>query len=133
MSSWREEHEAKLLRERLDALFRPVLPHQWVDPAITAVLSEASPMVTPAAHRAAIKRETDWQRHIGEKLQRAEAECSRLRQMLDHCDPGRVSEVQRLTAGMYPSKSAKHDDDCHKRHAACLAVMVRHALLGEDA
>jgi len=121
----------QLLRD-LDSLFRAAVPHQWVQPAIDAALSEASPLVTPQTHSAAIKRETDWQHHWLAKCQAAEIEAGKLRRALDLAAYDRARAVLRLVADVYPSRTAKHDDTCHERHAACLAVMVRAALLGPD-
>lgn len=125
-----EYARTRLLRD-LDSLFRAVLPHQWVEPAVNAALSEDSPLVTPAAHTAAIKRETDWQHHWLTKAQAAEIEAGRLRRQIDVTAVDRAGAVLRLVADVYPSRTAKHDADCHTRHAACLAVKVREALTGE--
>jgi hypothetical protein len=122
-----EQARARLVRD-LDALFRAVLPHQWVRTAVDAALSEACPLITPAAHSAAIRRETDWQGHWLAKCQDAEREAFRLRQALDVTAVERVRAALQLVADLYPSRTAKHDEDCHTRHAACLAVRVRAAL-----
>ncbi len=117
----------------LDSLFRAVLPHQWVRLAVEAVLATGSPLVTPMAHSAAVKREADWQHHWIAKHQAAEIEASRLRQQLDVTALDRTRAVVTLLGELRPSKSAKHDDACHERHAACLAAKIRAALFAPEA
>lgn len=127
-----EEYARQQLARDLDALFRATVPHQWVEPAVTAALSEASPLITPQARDAAVKKEVDWQRQWLEKFQAAEREVFRLNRALDRTALDRVQAVLRLVADVYPSRTARHDGTCHERHAACLAVRVRAALLGSD-
>ncbi len=129
--SWYDEYARERLPRDLDSLFRAVLPHQWVQPAIDAALSEASPLITPQEHAAAIKQETDRQHHWMAKCQAAEIEAGKLRRAIDLAAVERARAVLRLVADVHPSRTAKHDENCHTRHAACLAVMVRVALTGE--
>jgi hypothetical protein len=130
--SWYDDYARERFLRELDSLFRAVLPDRWVQPAIDAALSEASPLVTPQAHTAAIKKETDWQHHWLTKWQAADIEAGKLRRAIDLAAVDRARAVLRLVADARPSRTAKHDGDCHTRHAACLAAMVRAALLGPD-
>lgn len=132
MTAFYVEQARQQLSRELDSLFRAVLPHQWVLPAIDAALSEASPLVTPGAHTAAIKKATDWQGHWMDKCQAAEIEAGKLRRALDLASLDRARAVLGLVADVHPSRTAKHDATCHERHAACLAVKVRAALLESD-
>lgn len=136
MSTTTWDHDAFLagrMRNDLDAMFRAVLPAQWVEPAVAAALSESSPLITPAAHTAALKKEVDRAAWWIEKCQAAERQVFRLREALDMTSCQRVDSVRALVRDQYPSRTAKHDEQCHLRHAACLAKRVREALNGGEA
>lgn len=127
------DHWTFNLRRDLDALFRAKLPAQWVEVAMDLVLSEASPLITPEAHTAAIRRETDWQAHWMAKHEAAQVEIGRILRALDLTATERVNRMLALIGNQRPSRTAKHDETCHERHAACLATRIRAALNGDVA
>lgn len=115
----------------LDDTLTSFVPFQRMNDARAAILA-ADDVVPIDEHNAAVKKEIDWQYHWLKKFEAAEHENFGLRQAIDVTAVERFNAVLRLIRDdIDGGKDGKHDDTCHRRHAACLARRVHEALTGD--
>jgi hypothetical protein len=95
-------------------------------------LLNAELVVTRHDHQAALRKTADWQDHLADQLRGAEVMIGQLRRLVDRTSAERLSAVFADLEQVPSQRTAKHDEDCWKRHTGCLARRLRDQLSGVE-